>query len=218
MWPQSQRINMSSGSALPRFQSQLTRLLAVWPPPGYSSSSQANLFEFLGIIPHFSLEANMGGKMRWWWTLIPHTSCSMICCCCPKYLDHYYMSYMWKHFRDENAPIKCHQFYYLEHLFRISLSFWNKHLFFNPSLHVENVLVDLERDVWGKARKGSALTCPSPLTRREVPTSVALKMGPMSQSWKVTAGEDDVIHLKLHFPFLQKQNICLFNSDYFRRP
>lgn len=88
-----------------------------------------------------------------------------MCCCCLKCLDSYYMTYMWKYIRDENAPIKCHRFYYQGYLFRTALSFWNKHLFFNPGNHLNNYLLIL-KEICGEARKTSGLRCHSPLPRR----------------------------------------------------
>lgn len=125
----------------------------------------------------------------------------MICCCCPKYLDHYYMNYVWKHIRDENAPIKCHHFYYLEHLFRITLSFWKKHLFLTQATMWKMYWL-VWREMCGGSQEGLSANTSLTSDKEGSPGICCLEMGPMSQSWKVADSEDYVIHLQLHFLFL----------------
>lgn len=73
--------------------------------------------------------------------------------------------------------------------------------------HLKNVLADLERGLWGDSAAGLF-----PPPGRELRAPVAPKMDLMSQSFKVRDRTDYVIHLKFHFPFFRKQNICLFDS------
>lgn len=130
----------------------------------------------------------------------------MLYCCHPKYLDYHHMRYMWKHIRDGHTPIK-YNFYYLGHLFGTTLSLWNKRLSFTQAATWKMYFL-----IWREVYGVTVLMCHSHPTGREFWAPVAPKMGLTSQSFKVRDSTDYVIHLKFHFPFFRKQNICLFDS------